>query len=102
MNIFETEHPMDSQSSWFDRRKHPKLSFVCSTFLLAAVIAPVILVCLYFWAISDIGAEPNPFPEPLRAFTISVIFAFIVSFVLAALLVLIYRLVRQFGSNKFE
>ena len=68
MNIFTTEHPMASQSSWFDTKEHPRLSFICRTFVLAMILAPFVFVRLYYYAISDIGAEPKPFPQPWWCF----------------------------------
>jgi len=92
MNLFATEHPMASQSSWFDTRAHPRLSFVCSTFVLALIIAPLVLVRLYYYAISDIGAEPNPFPEPWWCFFVGSLLALALGVVCAFLVVLASRL----------
>jgi hypothetical protein len=64
MNPSTTDHPLASRSSWFDTREHPRLSFLCSTLLVALALAPFVLVRLYYYAISDIGAEPNPFLQP--------------------------------------
>jgi len=62
MNPCTTGHPLATKSLWDDFRKHPRLSFVFDTLVLALVVAPLVLGCLYKWAISDIGAEANPFP----------------------------------------
>ena len=92
MNIFTTDHPLASQSSWFDTKKHPSLSFACGTFVLALFLTPLVLVCLYYYAISDIGAEPTPFPEPWWALFIGSVLAFALSLVCAFSVVLVYRL----------
>lgn len=63
MNPFTTDHPLTAQTSWFDRKEHPRLSFVCATFLLALILTPLWFVRLYIWFVNDIGAEPNPFTE---------------------------------------
>jgi hypothetical protein len=67
MNPFTTDHPLASKSSWLDAGEHPRLSFLCRTVLLGLVLAPFILVRLYHYAVSNIGAEPNPFPDPCWA-----------------------------------
>ena len=95
MNIFTAEHPMASQSSWFDTKEHPRLSFLCNTFVLALILAPFLLVRLYYYAISDIGAEPNPFPEPWRCFFMGSVLAFGLSVVCAFPAVLVYRLIAR-------
>ena len=92
MNVFTTDHPLASQSSWFDTRAHPLLSFVCNTVVLALILTPLVLVRLYYYAISDIGAEPNPFPEPWKALFMGSVLAFAVSLVGAFPVVLLYRL----------
>jgi hypothetical protein len=55
MNPFTTDHPLATNSSWFDTREHPRLSFLCSTLLVASLLAPLVLARLYYYAISDIG-----------------------------------------------
>ena len=79
MNPFTTDHPLAPKSSWLDAREHPRLSFLCSTVLLALIFAPFILVRLYYYAISDIGAEPTPFPDPWWALLCGGIIAFLLS-----------------------
>lgn len=95
MNIFTTEHPLTSQPSWFDTKEHPFLSFVCSVFVLALVFTPLILFGLYSYAISDIGAEPNPFPDPWLALAVGSIYSFTISLVGASLVVLAYRMLAR-------
>jgi hypothetical protein len=63
MNVFTTGYPLTSQPSWFDACAHPFLSFVSNAFVSALILTPLVLVRLYHYAISDIGAEPNLFPD---------------------------------------
>jgi hypothetical protein len=91
MNPFTTDHPLASKSSWFDTPKHPTLSFVCSTFVLGLIFTPFVLQRLYDYAISDIGAEANLFPQPLVGFILGVVIAFVLSVVGALPVVLVYR-----------
>ena len=91
MNIFTPEHPMASQSSWFDTKEHPRLSFICSTFVLALILAPFVFVRLYYYAISDFGAEPNPIPQPWWCFFMGSLLAFALSVVCALPVVLVSR-----------
>jgi hypothetical protein len=95
MNIFTTEHPLDSVPSWFDTKEHPLLSFVCSVLVLALMLAPLVLVRLILYAFSDIGAEPNPFPDPVAALLVGSVLAFALSLVCAIPVVLAYRLLTQ-------
>ena len=91
MNIFTTDHPMASQSSWFDAKEHPVLSILCSVFLLCPILMPVVISRLYVYFTSDIGAD-NPFPDPWRALAWMIILAFAISLVCAFPLVLLYRM----------
>ena len=92
MNPFTTEHPLASKSSWFDAREHPKLSFICRTFVLALIFTPFGLVRLYHYAIRDIGAEPNPFPEPSWILFWGTVIAFVFSLLCAFPVVYLRRL----------
>jgi ABC-type Fe3+ transport system permease subunit len=92
MNPFTTDHPLASKSSWFDTQGHPTLSFVCSTFVLALILTPFVLHRLYDYAISDIGAEANLFPQPWWALFCGLVIAFVLSVVGALPVVLVYRL----------
>jgi hypothetical protein len=93
MNVFTTEHPLTSQPSWFERREYPVLSFVCSVFVSALILTPVILGGLYYYDLSDIGAEATPLPDSGLDFFIGCVFSFIVSLVCSLLVVTGYRLV---------
>lgn len=92
MNPFTTDHPLSPKTSWFDTREHPTLSFVCSTFVLALILTPFVLYRLYLYAISDIGAEPNPFPQPWWALFWGGLIAFVLSTVAAFPVLLLFRL----------
>src|SRR4051794_23485238 len=92
MNIFTTDHPLTLQPSWFDRKEYPKLSFVCSVFLSTLVLTPLILVGLYYYAMSDIGAEPDPFPDPWLEFVVGSVLSFVVGFVCSFFVVTAHRL----------
>jgi len=95
MNPFTTDHPLASQSSWFDIREHPKLSFLCTAVSVALILAPCILICLYRYVMSDIGAEPNPFPEPWRALLWGGVVAFVIAICAAIPIVWLGRLLRR-------
>jgi hypothetical protein len=91
MNVFTTDHPLASGSSWFDTKEHPRLSFVCSAVLWAMILTPFVVVRLYNYAISDIGAEPNPFPEPFWALVVGSVLAFTISLVCVSPFLWVYR-----------
>ena len=92
MNPFSTDHPLAAQSSWFDAREHPVLSFVCSSVVLALVLTPLVLYRLYLYAISDIGAEPNPFPQPLWSLFWGSVIAFVLCLFVTVPVVFLFRL----------
>lgn len=92
MNPFTTDHPLASKTSWFDKREHSALSFVCGVFVLALILMPFVLYRLYLYAISDIGAEPNPFPQPWWALFWGCVIAFVLSAVCALPVAFVYRL----------
>ena len=95
MNILTTDHPLTLQPSWFDRREHPLLSFVCHVSVMALILTPLILVGLYFYAISDIGAEPNPFPDPWLDLAVGTALSFVIGLACASLMILTYRLLAR-------
>ena len=92
MNIFTTDHPSASQASRLETEEHPWISFACSTCVLALISTPWVLIRLYYWSISNIGAEPNPFPEPWLALAVGGAAAFAVSFLCACPVVFAARL----------
>jgi len=91
MNIFATDHPMASQSSWSDAKEHPVLSILCSVFLLGPILTPVVIWRFYVYFTSGIGAD-NPFPNPWPALAWIMLFSFTISLVCAFPLVLLFRL----------
>jgi hypothetical protein len=95
MNPFTTDHPLAPKSSWLDAREHPRRSFLCTTVLLALIFAPFILVRLYQYAVSDIGAEPNPFPDPWRALFWGGTIAFLIGLFTAIPFVCLCRLLMR-------
>jgi hypothetical protein len=75
------------------------LSFICSGSGLALILSPLVLVRMYYWFISDIGAEPNPFPNPWRALFFGGAIAFVFSCLIAfPAVILIQWLVRKWRS----
>jgi hypothetical protein len=99
MNIFTTDHPLTLQASWFDTRKHPLLSFVWHVSVMALIFTPLILVGLYFYFTSDIGAEPNPFPDPWLDLAVGTALSFVIGLACASLVALTYRLLARAWSR---
>ena len=99
MGVFTTDHPMTSQPSWFDVKEHPWLSAVCSAIVLALCFTPAILAGLYLYFINDIGAEPNPFPDPWFDLAVGSGLSFIIAILLAAPLMVSFRLLVR-GRNR--
>jgi len=95
INIFTTDHPLTLQPSWFDRREHPVLSFVCSVFVSTLILTPPILIGLYYYDLNDIGAEPDPFPDPLLDFVVGSILSFVISLVCSFFVVSAHRLLAR-------
>jgi len=95
INIFTTDHPLTLQPSWFDRREYPVLSFVCSVFVSTLIFTPLILIGLYHYDLNDIGAEPDPFPDPLLDFVVGSILSFVISLVCSFFVVLAHRLMAR-------
>jgi hypothetical protein len=99
MNVFTTEHPINSQPSFFDARTYPVLSFVWSSLTTALFLVPLVIgLCVYnvFTNAAEIGAEYE-FPDSWTLFTAQV-FAF--CFLFASLLVAAYRLVEWHFTRK--
>ena len=71
------------------------LSFVCHVSVMALILTPLILVGLYFYAISDIGAEPNPFPDPWLDLAVGTALSFVIGLACASLMILTYRLLAR-------
>jgi hypothetical protein len=101
MSIFTTDHPLTSQPSWFDTRAFPLLSFVCSVFVAALIFTPFILAGLYFYLISDIGAEPRPFPDPWFDLAVGISVSFVIGIICASPVVLVYRLLARNWRSRY-
>lgn len=104
MNVFTTDHPMASEPfewSWFNRKKHPRLSLLCSMLLVAFIFSPLVLYWLYCWFMSDIGAESNPFPEPWRAFFMGLAVSFVMSLPPAFLVASVFRIFLRHWRKPF-
>jgi hypothetical protein len=91
MSIFTTDHPLTSQPTLFDKRAFPVLSFVCSVFVAALIFTPLILAGLYFYLISDIGAEATPFPDPWFDLAVGIGVSFVIGIICASPVVLLAR-----------
>ena len=95
MNVFTTDHALASHPSWFDPEPHPFLYLVSSAFALALLLTPLILWRLYCCATSDIGAEPNPFPNPWLCLAWGTAFAIVLSMLCAMPAVLLFLLLAR-------
>jgi hypothetical protein len=99
MNVFTTEHPINSQPSFFDTREYPVLSFVWSSLTIALFLVPLVIgLCVYdvLNDATEIGAGYD-FPDSWTLFAAQV-FAF--CFLFASLLVAAYRLVEWHLTRK--
>ena len=99
MNVFTIDHPLTLQPSWFDRREYPKLSFVCSVFVSTLIFTPLILAGLYYFDMSEIGAEPDPFPDPWLDFIVGIVLSLVVSFVGSFFVLMAHRLLAHWRSR---
>ncbi len=100
MNVFTTDHPMVSQPPCFDTRRHPALSFVWSSLILALMFTPLVILFYVAGVCSDayeIGAEYD-FPDSWPWFIAEV---FALCFFVASALVSAYRLLEWHFRNKF-
>ena len=70
-------------------------------FILALILTPFILYRLYLYAISDIGAEPNPFPQPWWALLWGSAIAFVLSLFAALPVVFLFRLFVQRWRRRY-
>jgi apolipoprotein N-acyltransferase len=84
---------MNSEASWFDADEHPRLSLILHVFLVILIFMPFVFTALYYWAMSDIGA--NSFPEPWRALAVGLVAAFVLSIPCAGSAVLAYRFIAR-------
>ncbi len=95
MNPFTTDHPLAAQTSWSDAREYQVRSVIFRTVALAVILTPLVLQRLYDYAVSDIGAEPNPFPQPWWALFWGCLIAFVLSVVGAFPVVVASRLISR-------
>jgi hypothetical protein len=95
MNVFTTDHPLTLQPSWFDKREYPIRSFLCSVLLSTLISAPLILAGLYYYDLGDIGAEPDPFPDPYMVFVVGSAVSIALGFIFSFCAVLSYRLLAR-------
>ena len=98
MNIFATDHPMNCDASWFDADEYQRLSLILNILVVTLVFTPLVLTGLYYWVMSDIGA--NSFPQPWRALAVGLVAAFIVSVPCACFAVLAYRFIARYCKGK--
>lgn len=99
MNPFTTDHPLNSDPSWFDAKDHPVLSFVWVVFVLALALTPVVLFGLYHWVMSDLEGVTTPgpfsFPELGRFLLVAGVVAFMLILICALPAVAICGLLRR-------
>lgn len=88
---------MNSKASLFDASEYPRLSTVLRVLAVTLILAPFVLLRLYRWVMSDIGA--NGF-EPLPALTWGLIAAFVVSLPCASVAVLVYQFIARRPARK--
>jgi hypothetical protein len=98
MNIFTTDHPMASGPSWFDAKEYPRLSFVLSVLVITLILAPLVLIRLYYSVMSDIGAD-NPFAEPWLDLGLGFVVALVLSLPCACSVVLLSRLIVSYWKG---
>ena len=70
---------------------------------MALIFTPLILVGLYFYFTSDIGAEPTPFPDPWLDLAVGTALSFVTALTCASLVALTYRLLalaRAWSRNR--
>jgi hypothetical protein len=63
MNVFTTDHPMIAQTSWFDEKEHPRLSFVCRVAVVALAFTPFVMFRICEFVMNDV-VETTPVEEP--------------------------------------
>jgi hypothetical protein len=102
MNIFTTDHPLVSQSSCFDAREHPWISFLSTTSVLALILTPLVYGFILYDAFTD-GVECTdepPFPGSWPEFLLAGAAVLVFCFVCALLLVSGYRLLQYFCKQR--
>ena len=99
MNVFTTEHPINSQPSFFDTRAYPVSSFVWSSLAIALLLLPFVVgFCAYdaFSYAAEIGAETE-LPDSWALFTAQ---AFAVCLFFGSLVVVAYRLLEWYFESR--
>jgi TRAP-type C4-dicarboxylate transport system permease small subunit len=103
MNVFTTDHPMTSQTSCFDTKQHPWLSFILRVLTIAIFFTPLVYgYVLYCAAADDVqGTDDSPLPESWADFILSIAVTFVFCFFCAFLIVSAYRLfMRHFQKSR--
>jgi hypothetical protein len=94
VNLFTTDHPIVSQTSCFDRKAHPVLSFVCTAFAIVLGLFPA----LFSWATYELRDFPETTGDQLTFDEVlmgaGLIFVF--SCFCATTIVSLHRLVARF------
>ena len=94
MNLFTTDHPMQSQTSCFDRKAHPVLSFVCTQLAIAFMVFPL----LFGWLFYELRDFPDETGDQLTSNEVLMLagLVFVFCSLCAAAIVGIYRLIGRF------
>ena len=98
MNPFTTDHPLASQPSLFDAKAHPWFSAAGRILILALCFTPAILVALYNYFTSDLGAD-DPFPDPWFALAFCTVLSFAIGLICATATMMAYRLLARIWKN---
>ena len=99
MNVFTTDHPLMAQTSWFDAKEHPRLSFVCRVAVLALAFTPFVMFRICDFVMNDVvETTPVEYPEPLWLLVVGGLFAYGASCVISVPLVAAYRWLRSEGN----
>src|SRR5215469_18046316 len=91
MEVFTTEHPLASRTSWSER--WPKLSFACSTVFLALIFTPCVYgFLLYLQSTDEVQCTDDPpWPQTQSDFIWGISVIFLIGLLCACSLVLLYR-----------
>jgi hypothetical protein len=103
MNPFTTDHPMTTQTAWFDAKKHPWWTKIGHTLALALSLTPLAWCGLYRFLTNDEDGLTTPGSNPLSftvAITVLVVIAFAFSLV-GSIVILLARAVLRLGWQKF-
>ena len=96
---FHHRSPDGLRAIWFDAKEYPRLSLVLSILVITLILAPLVEIRLYYWVMSDIGAD-NPFAEPWLDLGLGFGVALVLSLPCACSVVLVSRLIaRHWKAN---